>query len=214
MTGEEHSDRDRSRKRRWLRNPLRPLYDWVLSWAETPYGAWALGLLSFSEASFFPVPPDVLLIALGLSRPRRAVRYALICSAASVAGGMAGYVIGWKLFGVVGEPVIRFYGLQEQFREIQQWFVRWDVWVVGAAGFTPIPYKVFTIASGFAGLSVLRFLVASAVSRSARFFIVSVVMRIFGERARGFIDRYFNLLSIAFVFLLLLGFLVIRLLKG
>lgn len=198
---------------RCSRNPIRRLYNWVLSWADRPHGTWALALLSFSEASFFPVPPDVLLIALGLSRPRRAFWYATVCSLASVGGGIAGYVIGWKLYELVGQPIIAFYELEHEFAEIRRWFGQWGVWMVAAAGFTPIPYKVFTIASGVAGLNFWLFLAASAVSRSARFFIVSALMRFFGEKARKFVDRYFNLLTLAFFSLLVLGFLAIRLFK-
>lgn len=198
---------------RRTRNPIRRLYDWVLGWADKPHGAWALAALSFSEASFFPVPPDVLLIALGLSRPRRAFWYATICSLASVAGGIAGYLIGWKLYDLVGQPIISFYNLEHKFADITLWFDKWGVWMVGAAGFTPIPYKVFTIASGVVGLNFWLFLAASAISRSARFFIVSTLIRLFGEKARRFIDKYFNLLTLVFVVMLVLGFLAIRLLK-
>ena len=195
------------------RNPIRRLYNWVLGWADRPHGTWALALLSFSASSFFPVPPDVLLIALGLSRPRKAFWYALVCSAASVVGGIAGYVIGWKLYELVGQRIIAFYELEHEFALMRRWFDEWGVWMVAAAGFTPIPYKVFTIASGVAGLNFWLFLAASAASRSARFFIVSALMRFFGEKARKFVDRYFNLLTLAFFGLLVLGFLAIRLFK-
>ena len=189
---------------------LRRLYDWVLRWAETPYGTWALFFLAFCESSFFPIPPDVLLIALSLALPRKALKYALVCSAGSLLGGCFGYFIGWQFMTAVGDPIIRFYGLTEKFEYIRALYSRYDAWAVGIAGLTPIPYKVFTITAGAFRINFIVFLIASAVSRSARFFAVAGLIYLFGPKIQPFIDRYFNALAIAFVILLILGFVLIR----
>jgi membrane protein YqaA with SNARE-associated domain len=189
---------------------LRRLYDWVLRWAETPYGTWALFFLAFCESSFFPIPPDVLLIALSLALPRKALKYALVCSAGSLLGGCFGYFIGWQFMATVGDPIIRFYGLTEKFEYIRALYSRYDAWAVGIAGLTPIPYKVFTITAGAFRINFIVFLIASAVSRSARFFAVAGLIYLFGPKIQPFIDRYFNALAIAFVILLILGFVLIR----
>jgi membrane protein YqaA with SNARE-associated domain len=189
---------------------LRRLYDWVLRWAETPYGTWALFFLAFCESSFFPIPPDVLLIALSLALPRKALKYALVCSAGSLLGGCFGYFIGWQFMATLGDPIIRFYGLTEKYEYIRALYRQYDAWAVGIAGLTPIPYKVFTITAGAFRINFIVFLIASAVSRSARFFAVAGLIYLFGPRIQPFIDRYFNALAIAFVILLILGFVLIR----
>jgi membrane protein YqaA with SNARE-associated domain len=189
---------------------LRRLYDWVLRWAETPYGTWALFILAFCESSFFPIPPDVLLIALSLALPRKALKYALVCSAGSLLGGCFGYFIGWQFMASVGDPIIRFYGLTEKYQYIRALYRQYDAWAVGIAGLTPIPYKVFTITAGAFRINFIVFLIASAVSRSARFFAVAGLIYLFGPKIQPFIDRYFNALAIAFVILLILGFVLIR----
>lgn len=188
---------------------VRRMYDWVLSWAEHPYGATALFLLAFAESSFFPIPPDVLLIALALGHTVGAFRFALICSIGSVLGGVAGYVIGWQLMDIVGQPILEFYHAQDKFAEVQNRFLEYGGWAVAVAGFTPIPYKVFTIASGAAQLSLPTFVTASILSRSARFFLVSSLIYYFGPTIKSFIDTYFNLLTIVFTILVLLGFIII-----
>ena len=189
---------------------LSRLYGWVLHWAKTPYGTWALFILAFSESSFFPIPPDVLLIALSVVLPKKSLRYALVCSVGSILGGCFGYLIGWQFMATVGDAIIRFYGLIDKYEYIQQLYSLYDAWVVGIAGFTPIPYKVFTITAGAFRINFVVFLVASAVSRSARFFIVGGLIYLFGPKIELFIERYFNPLAIAFVILLILGFVVMR----
>ncbi len=189
---------------------LSRLYGWILHWAKTPYGTWALFILAFSESSFFPIPPDVLLIALSVVLPKQSLRYALVCSVGSILGGCFGYLIGWQLMATVGDAIIRFYGLIDKYEYIQQLYLLYDAWVVGIAGFTPIPYKVFTITAGAFRINFVVFLVASAVSRSARFFIVGGLIYLFGPKIESFIERYFNALAIAFVILLILGFVVIK----
>jgi len=189
---------------------LRKLYDWVLRWAETPYGSWALFILAFAESSFFPVPPDILLIALAISIPAKAFRYALICSAGSVLGGIAGYVIGYQFMDLVGFRILNFYGLMEKYDIISDLYGRYNAWAVGIAGFTPIPYKVFTISAGAFKINFPVFLMASVVSRSARFFLVGWLIYKFGAGIRSFIDRYFNILAVVFVVLLIGGFILIK----
>lgn len=189
---------------------LRKLYDWVLGWAETPYAVPALFVLAFTESSFFPVPPDVLLIALAISVPRNAVYYALICSIGSVMGGLLGYLIGFSFMEAVGNRIIDFYGFSHQWEYVGLLYNEYAGWAVGVAGFTPIPYKVFTIAAGAFKIDLPVFILASAVSRSARFFIVAGLIYFFGPPIRRFIDKYFNLLAIAFVLLLIGGFVLIK----
>jgi membrane protein YqaA with SNARE-associated domain len=189
---------------------IKRLYDWVLHWAETPYAMPALFALAFCESSFFPIPPDVLLIALAISIPARSFRYALACSIASVLGGALGYLLGYQFMELIGIPILNFYGYMDQFLRVQELFQAYDFWVVGMAGFTPIPFKVFTIASGACSIDFIRFMAASFVSRSARFFLVAGLIYFFGEPIKNFIDKYFNLLTILFFVLIVLGFVVIK----
>ncbi len=132
---------------------LRRLYDWVLHWAETPYGTWALFLLAFCESSFFPIPPDILLIALAVAAPKKSIRYALVCSVGSVLGGCFGYLIGWRFMETIGNKIILFYDFGDKFNYIKNLYQSYDAWAVGVAGFTPIPYKVFTISAGAFGIN-------------------------------------------------------------
>ena len=190
---------------------LRGLYDWILHWAATPYGTWALFLLALSESSFFPIPPDVLLIALAVAIPEKSFKYALICSVGSVLGGCLGYLIGWQFMTSIGERITSFYGLNQKVAYIAELYSAYDAWAIGIAGFTPIPYKVFTISAGAFKINFWVFLLASIVSRSARFFLVGGLIYIFGSQIKSFIDRYFDLLAIAFTVLLVAGFVIIKL---
>ena len=189
---------------------LRRLYDWVLHWAETPYGTWALFLLSFCESSFFPIPPDVLLIALAVGMPKKSFKYALVCSAGSILGGCLGYLIGWQFMTSIGEKIIAFYGLTQKIEYIKDLYTNYDAWAIGIAGFTPIPYKVFTISAGAFNINFPVFIIASTISRSARFFLVGSLIYIFGPRIQTFIDKYFNILAVAFMVLLVAGFVIIK----
>jgi membrane protein YqaA with SNARE-associated domain len=194
------------RPRSWHRR----LYWWVLSWAEHPQATWALFALAFAESSFFPIPPDVLLIALCLGRPRRALFYAGVCTVGSVLGGLAGYAIGYGVYDAVGKPILEFYGLTERYAEVQALYQRYDVWAVGIAGFTPIPYKVFTVTAGAFHISLPGFIAASVISRGLRFTLVAAVLRLWGEPARAFLDRHLGILTILFVVFLIGGFLLVR----
>ncbi len=193
----------------------RRLYDWVIHFAHTKHGTTALFILSFAESSFFPVPPDVLLGPLSLGAPKKWFRFALACSIASVLGGIAGYCIGMFLWSMIGEWVIAhlsWTGLTEvNFAKFQSWYDKHDFKIVFLCGFTPLPYKVCTISAGVAKISFILFLIASTISRSARFFIVAGLMGWKGERIRPFVEKYFNWLSLAFGILLVGGFAVIKL---
>ena len=197
---------------------LRKLYNWVLHWAEGPHGLIALFILSFSEASFFPVPPDVLLIVLVLGRREQALKFAFICSIASIAGGLVGYSIGHFLWwnGADYNFVANFFfnnvpGFSESlFQQIQQKYNHYGFIIIFSAGFTPIPFKVFTISAGAFDISFPLFLIASTISRSARFFLVSFLIWKYGEKINYFIDRYFNILSILFVIILFGSYFIIN----
>jgi len=198
---------------RGTRNPLRKLYYWTLHWAATPYALPALVVLSFAESSFFPVPPDVLLIALCFSTPTRWFRLALWCTVASVAGGVLGYSIGWGLWDVVGQAIVRFYHGESVVEAVRVWYRDYGFWGVLIAAVTPIPYKVFTIASGMMRFDVAPFLLASVLGRGFRFFLVAGLIRLFGARIRPFLDKHFELAASALVLLAILGFFAIKYLK-
>ncbi|HEB58147.1 MAG TPA: DedA family protein [Gammaproteobacteria bacterium] len=165
------------------------LYERVMRWARHPHAEWYLGGLSFAESSFFPVPPDVMLAPMALARPERAWRLALLTTVASVLGGLAGYLIGMFAFEFA-QPVLERAGYADEYKEVVAWFDTWGVWVVFIAGFSPIPYKLFTITAGALGMAVLPFLLASAVGRGARFFIVAGLMYWGGARMESALKRY------------------------
>lgn len=189
---------------------LRKLYDWVLSWAHKKYSSAALFVLAFSESSFFPVPPDVLQIALSVSKPKKSFYYALIASVGSVLGGILGYFIGLFLFDTIGSFIINTLGYQAQFDAVGDLYKSYAFLAILVSAFTPIPYKVFTIAAGFWQVGLLPLIAASAIGRSARFFIVATLIYFFGPKIKEFIDKYFNILTIIFIILLLGGFLIIK----
>lgn len=191
---------------------VRRLYDWILHWAKTPYGPWALGVLAFAEASFFPIPPDPLLMALCLGASAKSLRFAAITTAASVLGGILGYALGAGAWNVLdGFFYVYVPGVTpESFAGIQEYYIRYDFWAVFLAGLTPIPYKVFTLSAGVFSISFPVFLLASVISRGLRFFVVAGLFFWFGPPISRFIDRYFNLLTWAFAALLILGFLIIK----
>lgn len=195
----------------------RRLYDWVLGWADTPHGGKALFTLSLAESSFFPIPPDVLLAPLVLGNRAKWFRFALLCSIASVLGGAVGYLIGMTVWDAIDQTVYAWHipGINEEnFAKATGWYERYNFWIVFVAGFTPLPYKVATISAGvFFGANLpmfLMFMFASTVSRSARFFLVAGFMGICGPEIKPLIDRYFNLLCVLFVVLLIGGFVAIK----
>lgn len=195
------------------RNPIRRLYDWVLGWAETPYGVPALFVLAVAESSFFPIPPDVLLIALALAIPARAFRFALWCTIGSVIGGIIGYYMGFAAWEVLEPYLVNRVFSQHDFEAVTGQYRQHGWLAVFAAAFTPIPYKVFTVTAGVAELNVAGFVGASFVGRGARFFLVALVIRMTGQRAKDLIDRYFNLATLLGTGLLIGGFALVKLLR-
>lgn len=193
-----------------LFDQLRRLKNWVEGYADKPGAEWVLFLIAFAESSFFPIPPDVLLIAMAVMIPTKAFRYAMICSIGSVIGGVFGYFIGWAFFETIGHPILQFYGAMGHYENVRQLYDEHAFWAILAAGFTPIPYKVFTIAAGAFNVSLTTLVVASMIGRSGRFFLVAALFYFFGSPIKKFIDKYFELLTILFLVLLIGGFVVIR----
>lgn len=189
---------------------LKRLYDWVLSWATRPGGALALFVLAFCESSFFPIPPDILLIALAVGAPLRSFYFVIVCSAGSLLGGIAGYFIGWQFMGTIGDRIIAFYGLGPKVEQIATLYQNYDAWAVAIAGFTPLPYKLFTISAGAFNVDFFVFVMASAFSRTLRFAILGGLIYWLGPGIKNFIDRYFNLLATVFTLLLIAGFVAIK----
>jgi len=180
---------------------LHDLTNWMVHWAATPGAEWALFWLAFAESSFFPLPVDILLIAMGLATPAAGVRFGVIATAGSVLGAVAGYYIGV----VGGRPLLRRWVSAERLAKVEAYFQRYEAWAIGVAGFTPVPYKVFTIAAGIFRATMWKFIVVSIASRGARFVGEGLLFYLYGERIAAFIQRYFNLLSIGLVLLLGLG---------
>lgn len=192
---------------------VRRAYDWVLHWADTKWGALALFVLAFAESSFFPIPPDVLLIAccLGLPlRSKRVFRYALICTLGSVVGAIAGYAIGMYAWDAAASWFIPSVFSQEAFESVGAMYSQYDFWVVFTAGFTPIPYKLITITSGVFDINFVMFLLASIVARGARFFLIAWLIMHYGPPIKSFIDKHFNWLAVAFTVLLVGGFVLLK----
>jgi len=190
---------------------LRRLYDWTMSLARTRHAERSLAGISFAESSFFPIPPDVLLIPMVLAERGKWLRYALVCTVASVAGALLGYFIGAVLFEAVGRPILDFYGYMAKFSEFQEAFNEWGLLIVLVfGGLTPLPYKVITIASGVTGLSIPVFVVSSLVARGTRFFLVAWLLHRFGAPIRAFIENNLTLLSTLFIALLIGGFVAVR----
>ena len=199
---------------------IKKLYDWVLGLAQKPNGDISLGILSFSEASFFPIPPDVLLIPLCLGNRKKVYFFAFICSCFSIIGAIFGYYIGkllwWNMPGVEYSYIANMFfeyvpGITiDGFNRIQTMYDQWNFWIVFTAGFTPIPFKLITISAGTFNINIIMFFVASVISRSARFFIVASLIKVFGDPIKEFIEKYFNLLAIAFTILLIGGFIFIK----
>lgn len=185
---------------------LRRLYDWTIALAETPHALWALGVVSFVESSFFPIPPHVLLIPLVIARPADWARIAFIASAASVAGGVAGYALGAFAFDGIGRPVLDFYGYAAKFDVFAAKYNEYGAWAVLAAGITPFPFKIITILSGATGLSFPVFLIASVVARFGIFFVMAALLWRIGPPIRTFIEKRLGLMAALFLVLLFGGF--------
>lgn len=200
-------------------NWFRKLYDWIISWSQSKYGPAVLFILSFIESIFFPIPPDILLIALALGASGKAFKYAFICTMGSVLGAFVGYYIGHVLWLTsVGEfsPFANFFFTNipgftiDLYESIKNLFVEWDFWVIFTAGFTPIPYKVFTISAGAFEINLAMFAIASLVSRGARFFLIAWLIWKYGSSIKVFIEKYFNILALVFTVVLIGGFALIK----
>ena len=189
---------------------LRRLYDWTMGLAGHRHALPALALVAFIESSLFPVPPDILIIPMVLAARSRAWRIATVATAASVVGGLLGYAIGAGLYETVGRPVLDFYGYGAKFEGFRDAYNEWGAWIVAGAGFTPFPYKVITIASGVTGLNLAVFMLASLISRGARFFLLAALLWYFGPPVRRFIEANLPLLATLFFVLLFGGFLAAR----
>ena len=199
---------------------FKKLYNWVLNLSNNKNSNYSISLLSLSESFFFPIPPDVLLIPLCLGNRDKALNFAFLCSISSIIGGVIGYYIGkslwWDVPGLEYSALANLFfdyipGLtNDSFKDIKGLYDTWDFWIVFTAGFTPIPFKLITISSGTFNINFTMFVIASIISRSARFFLLAFLIRIFGERIRSFIEKYFNLLAVLFTVLLIGGFLIIK----
>ncbi|GBU18558.1 MULTISPECIES: YqaA family protein [Methylobacterium] len=190
---------------------LRRLYEWVLALAGKPSAPWALGLVSFAESSFFPVPPDAMMVPMAVSRPDRVWLYATIATVASVLGGLVGYAIGALLFDSVGAWVFRVYGLEGAATTFEESYARYGHWVILLKGLTPIPYKLVTITSGFAHYSLFWFVLLSVITRGARFFLLAALLSRFGVQIRGVLDRHLNAVAAISVAVVVLGFALFKL---
>lgn len=195
---------------RATRNPLRKMYYWTLHWATTPYAVPALIILSFMESSFFPIPPDVLLIALCFANPRKWFSLAAWCTVASVVGGGVGYGIGWGLWETIGEPIVKFYHGEPVIAKVQHWYDEYGFVGVLVAAVTPIPYKVFTIASGSMKFDLWLFTLASILGRGFRFFLVAWLIRAFGPVIKPYLEKHFELMVSLLAVLGIGGFFLLK----
>ena len=191
---------------------IRRLYEWILALAGKPSAPYALGAVAFAESSFFPVPPDVMLVPMAVSRPDRVWFYALVTTLASVAGGLLGYAIGALLFDSIGQWVFRVYGLSDKAATFQECYAQYGHWVILLKGLTPIPFKLVTITSGFAHYDLFWFVVLSLLTRGARFFLLAGLLGRYGVQIRGVLDRHLNVVAAISVAVIVLGFVLFKVL--
>jgi membrane protein YqaA with SNARE-associated domain len=184
---------------------LRRLYDWCIAAAEKRHAGWVMGAVSFAESSFFPIPPDVMLVPISLARPDRAYYYATLCTVTSVAGGVLGYLIGSLLYDSLGHWLIQVYGYGGKVEEFRAAYAQWGAWIILLKGLTPIPYKLVTITSGFAGYNFPLFVLFSIITRGARFFILAFLLHRYGAQAREIIEKRLGLWTTLFALVLLAG---------
>ena len=189
---------------------FRKLYNWTLEKSSRKEAPWFLSIISFAESSFFPIPPDIILIPMVIAKRGKAFFFAFLCTLSSVIGGALGYLFGFLLFNSVGMFLINFYNLGESVNEFKNYYNLYGAWIVIIAGFTPFPFKVITIASGLFQLNFLIFILCSILSRGARFYIVAGLLYLFGKKIKIFIDKYFNILTILFFVLLIGSILLIK----
>ena len=189
---------------------FRKLYDWTLEKASKKGASWFLSIVSFAESSFFPIPPDIILIPMVIAKRTKAFFFATMCTLSSVFGGILGYFIGYLLFNSIGIFLVNFYNLEESVEQFKNYYALYGAWVVIIAGFTPFPFKVITIASGLFQLNIIIFIVCSFISRGARFYLIAALFYFFGEKFKDLIDKYFNYLTILFFILLIGSILLIK----
>ena len=187
---------------------LRRIYDWCIAAADKPYALWILGAMAFAESSFFPIPPDIMLLPMSLARPARAWWFATLCTIASVAGGVLGYAIGALLYDSVGQWLINLYHLGDKVEAFRESYAKWGSVIILLKGLTPIPYKLVTITSGFAGYNIWLFILCSIIARGGRFFIVAVVLNRYGDVIRAEIEKRLGLWLTAFLVVLAGGFVI------
>lgn len=193
---------------------LRRVYDWTLSLGSSRHAVWALAAVSFIESSVFPIPPDALLIPMIIADRSRAWKLAAICTVASVLGGFLGYAIGYFAFDAIGEPLLRFYGISEQYLRLEELYAKYGAWLIIIKGATPIPFKLLTITAGFIHMNFWTFLWASLASRAFSFMLVGILFRLFGAPIKAFIDKYLIWVTGAFLVAVVAGFLAIGALSG
>ena len=191
-------------------NFLKRLYNWTLVKANHKNAKWYLSLISFAESSFFPIPPDILLIPMALASKARALFYAFMCTLFSVLGGILGYAIGYFFYNSVGIYIIDFYHLENSFNIFESYYKEFGILIVLGAGITPFPYKFITIASGVFGLNIFLFIIVSIIGRGLRFYLIAILLYFFGEKIKLIIDKYFNILTIVFFILLIGSVFIIR----
>ena len=191
-------------------NFLKRTYNWTLEKAQHKNAKWYLSLISFAESSFFPIPPDILLIPMALASKANALFYAFICTLFSVLGGILGYVIGYFFYNSVGIYIVDFYHLENSFNIFESYYKEFGVLIVLGAGITPFPYKFITIASGVFGLNIFLFIIVSIIGRGLRFYLIAILLYFFGEKIKLIIDKYFNILTIVFFILLVGSVFIIR----
>ena len=191
-------------------NFLKKTYNWTLEKAQHKNAKWYLSLISFAESSFFPIPPDILLIPMALASKTKALFYAFICTLSSVLGGVFGYAIGYFFFNSVGLYIVEFYHLENSFNIFENYYKEFGILIVLGAGITPFPYKFITIASGVFGLNIFLFIIVSIIGRGLRFYLIAILLYFFGEKIKLIIDKYFNILTIVFFILLIGSVFIIR----
>jgi len=186
------------------------IYEWTLKWAEHKFAPSILAILTFAESVFFPIPPDVLLAPMVLAKPEKAWRLASLTTVSSILGGMVGYLLGYMMFEPWIQPLITEFGYQHRFDTAMAWFSEWGVWVVFIAGFSPIPYKLFTVSAGFLQMAFLPFLLASAIGRGMRFFLVAGLIKWGGSTMEKNLRKYIDILGWAIVSLIIIAYLIYR----
>lgn len=196
---------------KFFQNLIHQTYDLMLKWSASPHAMFWLFLVAFAESSFFPIPPDIMLIPMILATPGKAWKIAGVATLASLIGGYFGYAIGIFAFDKIAEPILEFYNALDKFHTFENYYHQYGAWIVFGAGITPFPYKIITIASGVVHLDLIVFTIASILARGLRFFVVAWLLKKYGEPMKYFIDKHLGKLSVLFLILLIAGFAAIKL---